>query len=186
SRSWSRCSPSSLWSNSGSMRTMSSFISSSDVPRSDPESPMWRRWYGACFAVSASALVMLYFAVLLLDPFSTGRFTPIDRVDIATRVPQYANAGRVRDPQFDAAMIANSHALTINPRNLSAAPGRRFVLLAAAGSLPPHLLTVARAFQQHHRAGSSVVLMLDDFWCFAQGEARPYPFPTWLYVSPTG
>jgi hypothetical protein len=69
---------------------------SGEVPRKG------RRHFTALFGVT-SATVLLVFAlscgsIILIDPYSTGHFSPIGRVDIATDEPTLANAGRVRDP----------------------------------------------------------------------------------------
>ena len=60
---------------------------------------------------------MLFGAVILCDPFSTGRFTPITRIDfIGNRL--YADAAHVRDLRYDAAVFGNSHAVRLIPENL--------------------------------------------------------------------
>lgn len=164
---------------------MSSSTSNFEAAAAADTSAKWRHWLAVFFATLAGLIGASYLLVLVIDPFSTGRFTPIKRVDVASRLPQYANAGRVRDPQFDSAIIGNSHAERLNPANIGSATGRSFVLLAVRGAHSSALITLTRAFDRHHaRRSSAVVLVLDHFWCLADDPTdKAHPFPYWLYES---
>jgi len=147
--------------------------------------PAWRRWLVLFIAALLGLAGALYLAVVLLDPFSTGRFTPLQRIDIAIHSVALSNAGRVRDPSFDSAIMGNSVARRIDPARLSVATGRRFVLLAVDALLPDQQLVIARAFARHHRGTASFVFVLDPFWCADNVRAWPRrrELQEWLYQS---
>jgi hypothetical protein len=142
----------------------------------------WRRWLRSFLILLAAFGGAAYLAVLLLDPFATGRFTPLERVDIASRNMRLARAGLVRDPAFDGAVIGNSTAITLDPSRIGEAVGRRIVQLSILAALPPDEMTVARAFDRHHRGRKTIsIFMLDQLWCLTGEAAQWGPFPNWLY-----
>jgi len=147
--------------------------------------PAWRRWLIVFIAALLGLAGALYLAVVLLDPFSTGRFTPLRRIDIAIHSAALSNAGRARDPSFDSAIIGNSVARRLDPARLNAATGRHFVLLAVDALLPDQQLVIARAFARHHGGAASFVFVLDPFWCADNIRAWPRrrELQEWLYQS---
>lgn len=159
--------------------SMNSSTSSSDAP-------LWRHWIGSFCVVAVAGLIVLYATIVLVDPFSTGRFAVFDTVDIAISDRMLAGVGRARDSRFDAAIIGNSHAERFNPRRLDDLTGRRFVQLSVPGLGPPEQMVMARAFLSHHQGPRLALLwVMDHFWCHsAQEPALIHPnFPTWLYES---
>jgi hypothetical protein len=144
----------------------------------------WAGWIATYLASLVSATFALYAFVVLLDPFSTGWFTPFDAIDIAFSGRAEANAGRVRDPAFDSAILGNSIATRLQPEKLNAQSDRRFVSLAIPGLGPDDELTLARSFIRGH-AGMvrTIVFMLETSWCVTRdSEMYRYPqFPKWLY-----
>lgn len=129
---------------------------------------------------------MLYATVVLVDPFSTGRFSIFDTVDIAISDRMLAGAGRVRDSRFDSAIIGNSHAERFDPRRLDELTGRRFVQLSVPGLGLPEQMVMARAFLSHHQGpGLALLWVIDHFWCHSAQEPTltKSDFPTWLYES---
>jgi hypothetical protein len=143
----------------------------------------WRRWLMTCLATLAVSYAALFAAVVTLDPFSTGRLTPIERIDIAVPTRPYAAVGLARDPRFDAAIIGNSRALRIDPAVLTAATGTRFMQLAVYNVAPPDSLILMDAFRRSHRGpGGVFVLVLDWLWCDAKrGRGFGSELPRWLY-----
>ena len=136
----------------------------------------WIRWF------LFSALMIpgtLYVAVLVLDPYSSGRFTPFMKVYIATDDVRFANVGRARDPQFTAAIIGNSRMMRLSPEQLDGLTGLRFVSLAMPGVGPAEQIASARAFIGHHPGEIVVVWGLSNEWCEVQPPTTPFPF--WLY-----
>jgi hypothetical protein len=159
---------------------MNSFTSSS-------ESVAGRRWGRALAAyvgTLAGGIAVLHSLIIICDPFSTGRFTPFQTVDIAFSGRVEANAGRVRDPRFDSAIIGNSVSTRFQPELLDRLTDRRFVQLSIPGLGPDNELTLARAFvrgQGEH--AKTLIFMLETFWCVTD-ERNMYKYPefaTWLY-----
>jgi hypothetical protein len=135
----------------------------------------------------ASALgpvVVLYVAVILIDPFSTGRFTPIQRIDLATNNYSYGHVVRIRDLTFDAAIVGNSHGMAFDPARLSKLTGRTFAHLSRTGGLPGEQAILAKAFAYQRRGLAPVIMViLDELWC---GHLESYAkttdsFPTFLF-----
>jgi hypothetical protein len=141
----------------------------------------WRNWLVMLLAVAAAVTTAVYVGLVLLDPFSTGRLTPIERIDVATSDIRIGHAARVRDPQYDAAVIGNSHAILIDPARLSDATSLHVVQLASVGTIPREQFVVARAFIRHHRRAQALIVVLDDLSCMATERAFPYYFPAFLY-----
>lgn len=143
----------------------------------------WRRWIAVFLATLATSFVMLYTAVVVLDPYATGRLTPIQRVDIAVPTRQYAVAGFVRDRRFNAAIFGNSHALSIEPEILSDATGARFVQLWVYAQLPRDTMFLIDAFDRRHRdQAPQFVVVLDSLWCDAKrGRSVSPDLPRWLF-----
>jgi hypothetical protein len=135
--------------------------------------------------VLIGGLLVLYLTVVLVDPFSTGRFGILDGTDVTISDKAWANAGRSRDPRFDFAIIGNSHA-RFEPTRLDVITGHRFVLLTAAGTASKEQIAAARAFVRHHGGlPIGLVWVLDYYWCMTdEGPlARNPDFPFWLYDS---
>lgn len=167
---------------------MSSSTSSSE-PAASSEAPgvepvRWRRFlavYGLAVLLGGGLLAAV---LCLIDPFDTGRFGVWAKPGVPHMGPRQANASRGRDPQFDSAVIGNSHAQLIEPERLSALSGHRFVSLAIPGTGPTEQLAVARWFAARHEGGVRVLVIgLDQLWCQPDGAlVPPNRFPFWLYA----
>jgi len=143
----------------------------------------WRLWLLQFVGVTAATTLVLLAFIVLLDPFSTGRLTPLDRIDYVTNNRLYNNVARVRDPRFDAAIFGNSHAVRIATPELDRATGRRFAMLAIEGTWPDEHLSLLQTFDRLHRA-AVIVVVLDDQWCSPTRE-KGYVLPQWLYQRET-
>lgn len=148
----------------------------------------WSRWILIFVSVTIVSSLALLGAVVVSDPFSTGRLTPITRIDfIGSRL--YASAARIRVPDFDAAIFGNSHTVRIVPENLTKSSGRQFVTLAVEGTWPQEHMFLMRMFDRPRRDRSPVfVLVLDALLCIPQKPpGRPgAALPNWLYEPSTG
>jgi hypothetical protein len=163
---------------------MSSSISSSD----GIDSGRWRRWIVRFLASVLCAVATGYAATVLCDPYSTGRFSPLNGIDIAISGRALQNYARLRVARFDSAIIGNSHGLYIDPLQMDAFTGRHFVQLGITGIGADVQLAVARAFaRERQEMLGSLVWVVDDGWCARDGEfAHDYDhFPFWLYESST-
>jgi len=154
---------------------MSSLTTSSD------DEIGWRRCLIACLGALGVSAVLLFTAMLLIDPYDSGRgWLGIDGVD--DRDPKTATASRARDVRFDSAIIGNSTAQLLNPADLSRSTGLRFVQLYLTGGSPREQLAVLDFFRRYHPRAGALVFVADPFWCqHRRAETRPGDFPYWLY-----
>jgi len=163
---------------------MNSSISSSDaaVPRPDDAAP-WARWLAIFLAATVLIAASLWGAVIVVDPFSTGRLTPIRRIDVTTKNALLGHAARARDPRFNAAIIGNSHAIPLDPKRIGDATGLRFAQLGVPAILPAEEFIIGRAFTRHHPDAVAIVVILDEFSCAREDRfvRAPASFPTFLF-----
>jgi hypothetical protein len=148
------------------------------------DSRRWRRWLIALVSIIVGTMAVVYGGVVLLDPFSTGRFTPIDRIDMATRNITMGHVARIRDLRFDAAIVGNSHAVTFDPGRLSALTGRTFAQLSAPGYGVREQFVVTRAFVRERRGRApALVLVLDRLACSPDKNLARFgeSFPDYLF-----
>ena len=162
---------------------MNSFISSSEQGCSRD----WWRWIIAVLSIASVLSLVLFGAVVLCDPFSTGQLTPITRIDFIGPRP-YVNAAHIRDMRFDAAVFGNSHAVRMIPANLTRLTDHHFLMLAIEGSWPQEHMFLMRRFDQPRRGHNPVVVLaLDDLICLS-AKVPGWPgedLPTWLYEDST-
>jgi hypothetical protein len=136
------------------------------------------------FAGTAACLCLVVAAVLLvLDPYDTGRLTPLSRPGVPETAPRMASASRVRDTRFNAAIIGNSTIQLVNPERLKSLTGLDFVQLSVPGTGPmEQAALVERLFSLRGAGIGTLVVGLDGGWCDATREGRTlYPFPFWMH-----
>ena len=136
------------------------------------------------FCVAALAFgCLVYVALVLLDPFMTGRFGVMRWARTYDIGPRTANVLRLRDPDFTAAIIGNSTIQLLNPERLNALSGERFVQLSTPGTGPMEQVVLIEALlRQPGSAIQTLVLGLDPSWCDpARISSTKNPFPFWLY-----
>jgi hypothetical protein len=163
------------------MRITSSSISSSDRAGTAPAA--WRRF--AATVVVATLVVFVAIAGLagVLDPFDTGRFALVRVRGVPDQGPRMAHASRGRDPQFDGAIIGNSHIQLVSPERLTTATGVRFVSLTVPATGPKEQFALLDYFLRHRTGPTrALVFGIDAYWCTPDPELRnSSPFPFWLY-----
>ncbi|HVY57443.1 MAG TPA: hypothetical protein VHA77_06295 [Xanthobacteraceae bacterium] len=142
----------------------------------------WRRFVASFLAVFVGGLAAIYAFILLVDPYDTGRFPALPLSGVAEPYKATANVSRARDPQFNAAVIGNSHGQLLDPARLSHATGLSVVQLTTPGSGPREQLATMRWFLRHHPDAAAIIITIDNRWC-GQDPRIPvtYPFPFWLY-----
>jgi hypothetical protein len=147
--------------------------------------PAWRTWLWVFLGSVLVLFSALYLAVLVIDPFSTGRFALTQRIDFTTRNVRLGRAGLVRDPQFNGLIVGSSSGFPLDPSRVAASTDWRLAQLAIPAALPPDQLVIARAFHRKHKANTLTIFVLDSLWCRSGSPAaEPFgPFPTWLYES---
>ena len=146
----------------------------------------WRRWLVAFLSTLVVVGATVYAAVVLIDPFATGRFTPIKSVELASNNPRLLKAGLVRDPRFNAAIFGSSTGYPLDPKAIGDGSAWRVAQFAIPASLPPSQLRVARAYQRFHSDQATLqIYVLDHFWCRPGDPASGGwgAFPDWVYES---
>jgi hypothetical protein len=150
------------------------------------EAPLWRRWLAAFLLTTVLLGTTLYAVIVLVDPFSTGRFTLVQGVDIASRNARLLKGAVARDAQFDAAIFGSSTGYPLDPQRIGEGTNWTVAQLAIPASLPPSQLLVARTFQRHRSGRASLqIYTLDDLWCRPGDPAAGAwgAFPDWVYES---
>ena len=147
------------------------------------EALAWSRWLLLLVTCGVIGSIAALAFVVAVDPFSTGRMTPIDRIDYVTNNRLYGDLARVRNPSFDAAIFGNSHALRIVPEQLNHATGRRFAMLGIEGTRLDQQIFLMHQFYKRRR-DPVMIVVLDDFSCAAEVEPEPMA-PRWLYDGST-
>lgn len=145
--------------------------------------PDWAGFGRIWWITGATLFVVILSALVIVDPYDTGRLTFLDRPGVSPQGPRTANASRGRDPNFDAAIIGNSHVQLLDPARLSAATGGRFVSLIVPATHSSEQLVMLDWFLRHHEKPSAVVLGIDENWCRTNSTYREQPFPDWLYAK---
>lgn len=146
----------------------------------------WRRWLRAFLLTAIILGGVLYAGVVLIDPFSTGRFSLAQGVDIASRNARLIKGGVARDPRFDAAIFGSSTGYALDPQKIGDGSGWTVAQLAIPATLPPSQLLVARAFQGHRNGRANLqIYMLDYLWCRPGDPSAGGwgAFPDWIYES---
>jgi hypothetical protein len=146
----------------------------------------WRRTAIAYLATFAGMLVLFVLAVVLIDPYDSGRFPTFMPAGSPDDRAPTINISRGRDPRFDAVLLGSSRGVLGDPRRLSALTGYRFVEMAALGATPREQMTFLRWFARHRRSVDAIVVATDMTWCERDpalpGEAD---FPYGLYSDST-
>jgi hypothetical protein len=131
--------------------------------------------------VTAALIFSLVVAFIFFkDPYGRAGFRPSAMVP---NVPERElMVSRAMDPQFDSAIVGNSTSIPLQPVELDALAGHRFVSLSMSGSGAPGALTAARFFLRYHPRAAALIVALDDSWCTKGADATEgRPFPFWLY-----
>jgi hypothetical protein len=150
--------------------------------RSNVGEAAWRRFVFVVLTVFGGGIVFIYVALLVLDPYDTGRFPTFMPPGIPDEHAQINIASRGRNPSFNAAVFGNSHGQLLNPSTLSAATGMKFMQMTSPGTGPREHMSFIRYFYRHHADMKAAVLAIDERWC-THDPALPslYEFSPWLY-----
>lgn len=145
-----------------------------------------RDWAGfPAVALAAAALLFgaLVLALVVVDPYDTGRPGIVRAHGVHDQYPFTANASRARDPGFDAAIFGNSHVQMLNPERLDALTGLAFTSLIMPATWPTDQMRVlAWMVQARDAPPRALVFGIDHFWCLDH-LARSPNFPDWLYST---
>jgi hypothetical protein len=147
-----------------------------------PPEHVWRRFAVLFLALFGGGIALVYVALLVIDPYDTGRFPTFMRPGVVDSGQRTSNASHGRDPRFDAAVIGNSRGQMLDPAKLSELTGLSFVQLTTTATGPREQMTMLRYFMAHHSKIDALVLNVDERWC-THDQSLPLilPFPFWLY-----
>jgi hypothetical protein len=143
---------------------------------------VWRRFAILFLALFGGGMGLVYAALLVIDPYDTGRFPTFMKPGVVDSGQRTSNASHGRNPRFNAAVIGNSRGQMLDPARLSELTGLSFVQLTTPASGPREQMTMLRYFMAHHRQVDAIVLNVDERWC-GHDASLPIilPFPFWLY-----
>jgi len=142
----------------------------------------WRRTAFAWLAAFIGPPVLLLLAVLLVDPYDSGRFPTFMPAGSPDQRAPTVGISRGRDPRFNAVLLGNSRAVLGDPRHLSALTGLRFVEMAAEGATVRDEMARLHWFAGNRPRVDAIVVATDQVWCDPD-PAMPDPrnFPYGLY-----
>jgi hypothetical protein len=137
--------------------------------------------------VALGGTALVYVSVILADPFATGRLSPFGHFNVTSDKRMFNNAGRVRNPAFDAAIIGNSRSFAIEPQRLSEGTGRRFAHLGLEAVSHADQLTMLSLFAKARaqRPAAFVQVVDAENWCNPSRGRTAYDVPWWLYEGST-
>jgi hypothetical protein len=143
----------------------------------------WRAFAQALLGAATGIVLVLVALLVLLDPYDTGRLTPLPRSGVRDQAGVTAHASRIRDPSFDAAILGNSHVQALRPDRLSRLTGLSFVSLVMPGSRPrEQIALLERYLSTAGQRTKAVVIGIDAWWCTADPNLPTSGrFPFWLY-----
>jgi hypothetical protein len=155
-------------------------ITSSSISNSERE---WRRFTRTWLRAALVAFAALAGSLLLLDPYGTGRLTPLRSATVREQGPRTANAHRAADPRFGGYVLGNSHIQLVEPAALAAATGTPFVSLIVPATGPREQFAILDyLLARRSRPPDALVWSIDDRWCTPENHPPlTHPFPFWLY-----
>jgi hypothetical protein len=144
----------------------------------------WRTAVVSFIGIFSTLLAGFFAAVVLVDPYDSGRLPSLIGPGVPDDDPRTANVSRGRDPDFNAGIFGNSRAMLLDPGRLLEITGFRFVQLTVPSSGVREEAAMLRYFVRLHDDVRAVVMMLDPRWCGRDPEVPPQaPFPFELYGS---
>jgi hypothetical protein len=155
-----------------------------DSVASADDSGAWRNWLLVVLSLGVICSITLWLAVVLIDPFSTGRFALTQRIDITTTNSRLADVAVARNRNFNGAIFGDSVSITLDPRSVARGSNWRLAQLGIYAADVSEVTTVASAFEREHRDGRTLeIFVLSNRWCGDQQSALKgnIPFPYWLY-----
>jgi hypothetical protein len=144
----------------------------------------WPHFVATFFLTFWLGLAVISVFLIVVDPYDTGRFGGGWLGGDAEDDLRTIEVSLGRKPQFNAAVIGNSHALMLDPTRLSANSGLHFVQLSVQGTGSREQMAILRWFLRHHDHARAVALIADQWWCTSDAdEPTQFPFPFWLYAD---
>lgn len=148
----------------------------------------WRQFLATFCAASILVGAVLLAFVVIVDPYDTGRFTPLRVYGMPKNSTSLVTASLARDPAIDGAIVGNSTIQLLNPRRLQSLTGEKLAQLSIPGVGPVEEYYILNWFHRWHSSPKAIIVGLDyGSWCkpdFKFSRANILnPFPFWLYGS---
>ena len=144
----------------------------------------WASYIRVLLLTSVLLSAVLYGFILLLDPYMDVPFAPpLPRAPVSTN-QRFAYPAIARLPDYDSAVIGTSTMRLLDPQQLDAKLGGRFLNLAMNSATPYEQARILEVFLRHHPQPRLVVLGNDGSWCDRAQEPANYTFrafPEWMY-----
>jgi len=139
-----------------------------------------KTWALLCLAGIVGAYAFLSAVVIAIDPFQVYRLATryMPPIDNTTQV--YANAGIVRNYDYDSAIVGTSVTENFRPSQMDALLGGRFIkLCTSAGTAYNHRLLLDLAFDTHDM--QRVIYGLDVYSLISELDETGSDVPLYLY-----
>ena len=139
-----------------------------------------KTWALLCLLLIVGAYAFLSAVVITIDPFQVYRLATryMPPIDNTTQV--YANAGIVRNYDYDSAIVGTSVTENFSPSQLDTLLGGRFIkLCTSAGTAYNHALLLDLAFETHEM--KRVIYGLDVYSFIAELDETGSEVPMYLY-----
>ena len=139
-----------------------------------------KNWALLSLALLFAAIAAVSLTVIVIDPFQVYRLATryLPPIDKTTQV--YANAGIVRNYDYDSAIVGTSVTENFRPTQMDTLLGGRFIkLCTSAGTAYNHALLMNLAFQTHDVR--RIVYGLDVYSFIARLDQTGSDVPLYLY-----
>jgi len=159
-----------------------------DVTRGTGDREQWRRFSWVMGGAVASAVALVLFALLVLDPYGlspVGLEKPRPLVDVNQRwmYPQV-----IRYSDHDSLVLGTSTSRLLRPADLEAAFGGRFANLSLNDGRAWEQLQVSDLFLRERGPPRTLWIGLDTVWCDARADVDRITdrgWPAWLWGEPS-
>lgn len=139
-----------------------------------------KTWALLCLGGLLSAFTLLAALVIFIDPFQIYRLASRYMPPIDNYTQVYANAGIVRNYEYDSAIVGTSVTENFRPSQMDALLGGRFIkLCSSAGTAYNHALLMELAFDTHDM--KRIVYGLDVYSFIAALQETGTEMPMYLY-----
>ncbi len=139
-----------------------------------------KRWCQLSLLLLLAAFLFLFLLVTFIDPFQVYRLAEhyIPPIDNTTQV--YANAGIVRNYDYDSAIVGSSVTENFRPTFMDTQLGGRFIkLCTAAGTASNHAMLMNLAFRTHSMR--RIVYGFDIYSYISDAGYSSRSIPDYLY-----
>lgn len=139
-----------------------------------------KTWALLCLLLLGLAVTLIVSTVIVIDPFQIYRPATLFMPPLDRRTQVYANAGVVRQYDYDSAVVGTSVTENFRPTQMDALLGGRFIkLCTSAGTAYNHALLLDLAFRTHDLR--RVVYGLDVYSFIGELDETGCEVPFYLY-----